>query len=151
MEKIFEIITVTRNNFLKLVDNLTVEQLNKIPEGYGNNIAWNFGHIIISQQVLCYVRAGLQSKIPVELIDKYKIGSKPEGFIDVAEIDTLKGYALSLIDVLKKDLNDKVFEAYQPIKTSVGLEFKTIEEVIPYFMQHDSMHLGYAMAMRKIV
>ncbi len=151
MEKIFEIITTTRNNFLKLVDSLTIEQLNKIPEGYNNNIAWHFGHIIVSQQTLCYVRAGLAEKMPMELIGKYKIGTKPEGFIDTAEIEILKGYLLSLIDVLKKDLSDNTFQAYQPIKTSVGLDFNSIEEVIPYFMQHDSMHLGYAMAMKKIV
>ena len=151
MEKIFEIVTTTRNNFLKLVDSLTIEQLNKIPEGYNNNIAWHFGHIIVSQQTLCYVRAGLTEKMPMELIGKYKIGTKPEGFIDAAEIETLKGYLLSLIDVLKKDLNDNAFQAYQPIKTSVGLDFNSIEEVIPYFMQHDSLHFGYASAMKKIV
>jgi hypothetical protein len=151
MEKLFDIIIVTRKNFLKLVDSLTIEQLNKIPEGYSNNIAWNFGHIIASQQTLCYVRAGLEARMPVELINKYKIGSKPEGFIDAAEIETLKGYLLSLIDVLKKDISDNAFQAYQPIKTSVGLDFNNVDEVVPYFMQHDSMHLGYAMAMKKVV
>ena len=61
MDKLFDIIHAGRVKFAELVDRLSIEELNEIPEGFNNNIAWNFGHVIISQQMLCYVRAGIPS------------------------------------------------------------------------------------------
>lgn len=59
MNEVFEFIINSRTAFIKLVDSLTIEQLNKIPDGYNNNIIWNFGHIVVSTQTLCYVRTGI--------------------------------------------------------------------------------------------
>ena len=53
-ELIFKYIRRNRELFLDLVNSLSVDQLNKIPEGFNNNIAWNFGHIVITTQALCY-------------------------------------------------------------------------------------------------
>jgi hypothetical protein len=35
---------------LKAVEQLTTEQLNKVPDGFNNNIIWNIAHLIASQQ-----------------------------------------------------------------------------------------------------
>jgi hypothetical protein len=32
----------------------TLEQLNKIPEGYNNNLIWNIAHVVVVQQMLVY-------------------------------------------------------------------------------------------------
>ena len=42
----------TRNNLIQLIDSLTTEQLNKIQEGFSNNIIWNFVHNIVTKQLL---------------------------------------------------------------------------------------------------
>jgi hypothetical protein len=149
MEKQFDVIVKTRTNFLNLVDGLTIEELNKIPQGFNNNIAWNFGHIIISQQVLCYTRAGIIPRIDESLIKKYQKGSKPESFIDVDEIEQLKKLAFSLIDDLKADRKENKFAGYEPVSTSFGVDLNNVEDAIPYFSMHDGLHLGYAMAIRK--
>src|SRR5258706_11833528 len=109
MDKQFDVIINTRNNFLKLVDSLSIEQLNKIPEGFNNNIVWNFGHIIISQQVLCYVRAGIVPRLEDIWMKKYQKGTKPENFISAEEIKHLKNYLFSLIDDLKNDMAENKF------------------------------------------
>lgn len=36
----------------------TIEQLNKVPDGFNSNIIWNVAHLIASQQNLCYMKAG---------------------------------------------------------------------------------------------
>jgi len=48
---------------LEYFDNYTLEQLNKIPEGFSNNLIWNIGHIIVTQQVLIYKLSNLQGYI----------------------------------------------------------------------------------------
>jgi DinB superfamily len=151
MEKQFDVIDKTRTNFLNLVNSLTIEQLNKIPEGFNNNIAWNFGHAIVSQQVLCYTRAGIKPRVDEALIKKYQKGSKPESFIDSEEIELLKKLLFSLIDDLQTDMKENKFGNYQPVATSFGVDLNCVEDTIPYFSMHDGIHLGYALAIRKFV
>jgi hypothetical protein len=46
MEKYFDIMQKGRMQFVHLLNGLTIEQLNKIPEGFNNNLIWNFGHLL---------------------------------------------------------------------------------------------------------
>ena len=50
MDATFKIWETNRKHYLKLIENYSLEQLNKIPEGFSNNLAWNLGHIIVAQQ-----------------------------------------------------------------------------------------------------
>jgi hypothetical protein len=72
MKKEFEISKITRNNILKAVQNLSDEQLIKIPQGYNNNILWNMGHVVGSGQKLTYGMAGMPMRVsedfPVSLL-----------------------------------------------------------------------------------
>ena len=53
----------TRTHILSVLNELSLEQLNKIPAGFNNNIAWNLGHLVAAQQGVCYVRSGLPMKV----------------------------------------------------------------------------------------
>ncbi len=151
MEKQFSIIKQTRRNFLSLVDALSIEQLNKIPAGFNNNIAWNFGHVVITQQILCYVLAGATPKIDQALIEKYRKGTKPESFIDNDEMQLLKTLSVSLIDKLEKDIKTDLFKNYKPYSTSYGFELSSINDAVKFFSVHEAMHYGVALAIKKLV
>lgn len=149
MNKLFDITYAGRRKFIELVDSLSIEQLNEVPEGFNNNIAWNFGHIVVSQQMLCYVRPGITAHIDDDLIKKYQKGAKPESFIPQNEITILKEYAISLIDQLKKDLEGDKFAGYTTFATRFGVELTCINDAIAYSATHDTLHLGYAMAIAR--
>ena len=149
MQEQFKLIRQTRKRFIELVSSLSVEQLNEIPKGMNNNIAWNFGHIVAAQQGLCNGLSGLSLNVPPDFIEGYKKGTKPEAFIPQEDIDRFKVYAVSNIDYLEKALADNIFDVYQPYVTSYGYELNNIEDAIRFFTIHDSLHLGYAMALRK--
>ncbi|MBC7887461.1 MAG: DinB family protein [Ferruginibacter sp.] len=55
-------IAATRLYFSQMVAELSVEDLNFIPGGFNNNIAWHLGHIISVQQSLCYGLSRLSFK-----------------------------------------------------------------------------------------
>ena len=151
-EHVFKYIRRNREVFLELVNGLSIEQLNKIPEGFNNNIAWNFGHIVISTQLLCYVRPNVKPGIEIPFREKYQKGSKPEGIITQEEIDALKEQLLSTINTIEQDLQKGVFKNIQPYSThTYRHEMNTIEEVLTCTLAHDSMHYGYAVAQRKRV
>lgn len=152
LDNVFKYIKRNREVFLELVNSLSIEQLNKIPEGFNNNIAWNFGHIVISTQLLCYVRPQVDVNKAIEFREKYQKGSKPESFISQEEIDELKLQILSTIDSIEQDVKMGVFKNIIPYPThTYRYEMTTIEEILTCSLAHDSMHYGYALAQKKLV
>jgi hypothetical protein len=151
MEKQFDIIRKTRQFLLKIFNELTVEEVNKIPAGFSNNIIWNFGHIIAAQQGVCYLRAGMPAHIDKAVFDKYKPDSKPEGFVDAAEIEQLKQLMVSNIDNLEEDLEQNKFVSYPAWTTRYGVEITSVEDAIQFLLFHEGLHIGYIMALRRAV
>ena len=151
MGKSIAISRQTRRNFIDLINSLSIAQLNEIPAGLNNNIIWNFGHIVVTQQILCYLLAGASPKMDQSLIEKYRKGAKPEDFVEQAEIDTLKSLAVSLLDELEVDLDTDVFSNYKSYPTSYGFELTNIDDAIEFFAVHESMHYGVALTIKKLV
>ena len=86
MEAIFKIWETSRRHYLKFFDGYTLEQLNRIPEGFSNNLIWNIGHIIVSQQSLVYRLSGLPTYVSEEMTNTYlkAIAQKIAHFIYIA-------------------------------------------------------------------
>lgn len=151
MKKQFEIVRKTRAFLITLLDGLSVEQLNKIPEGFNNNIIWNFGHVIAAQQGICYRRSGLPLRIDEQQFEQYKPGSRPEGSVGEAEIKTLKESLLTTIDQLEEDCGAGRFSAYSSWTTRYGVAVDSIEDAVAFLVFHDGLHTGYIMALRHCV
>lgn len=153
MDKIFEVIKASRKAFLSLVEDLTTEQLNKIPAGFSNNLAWQMGHLVVSQQVLCYKLSNNDYVIDPNLIDKYRNGSKPENFISAEEITQIKAYLLDTVDQLEKDLTTDKFANYTPYTISIykGYRLDKVEDAIKFIVSHDGLHYGCSLMMKKFV
>ena len=49
-----EMIAVTRGLTMGAINDLTDEQLVKVPEGFNNNILWNMGHILFYTATFVY-------------------------------------------------------------------------------------------------
>ncbi|MEN8927961.1 MAG: DinB family protein [Flavobacteriales bacterium] len=141
----------TRNNFIALIDSLTTEQLNKIPEGFSNNIIWNFAHNIVTHQLLCYNLSGNRMYVDKEMVHKYRIGTKPESLVSENEIKLLKELALDLPAKMKADLETEMFNDYKAYTTSYNVSLSNINEAIKFNNTHEGLHLGYAMSMKKLV
>lgn len=46
MQTTFEINQSSRNVLLQFLENHSLAQLNKVPEGFANNLIWNIGHVV---------------------------------------------------------------------------------------------------------
>lgn len=152
-EQVFNFIIQTRQAFIDLIDTLTVEELNQIPEGFNNNIIWNFGHIVVSTQTLCYVRTGINTDASeVKYNEDFKRESKPSRFINSEEISELKSLALSTIKAIQEDYKKGFFDKMQAFSTSTyKVEMKSIEELLITTSGHDNIHLGYALAQKRLI
>jgi len=136
---------------MNLMEGLSIETLNTIPEGFNNNIIWNFGHVIVSQQILCYKLANQPMKIDAAFIAKYSKGTKPESFIDSTELAFLKEQAVVLIDELIADVQAGILDKYDTYTTSFDVVLNEIDDAVKYVTMHEGLHLGYAMALKRIV
>jgi hypothetical protein len=151
MKQIFEFIINSRKAFIQLIDGLTIEQLNKIPDGYSNNIIWNFGHIVVSTQTLCYVRTGiLENASAVKFNDFYKKDTRPAYTVTAEEIAELKATALESIKKIEEDYANGKFGAITPFATATyGAQMNSVEEILTTTIGHDNLHYGYALALKR--
>ena len=151
MEATFNIMESNRKNILKLVENYSVEQLNKIPDGFSNNLVWNLGHIIVSQQGLVYRLSGLPYNIPDEMVLTYKNGSKPTGTTSEAEIIELKRLLFALIEQTRQDYIDGKFTSYREFVTGTGFLLTSTQDALEYNNCHEALHLGLMMNIQKFL
>jgi hypothetical protein len=147
--KQFDVIRATRNKVLEITAGLSLEEVNRIPAGMNNNIVWNLAHVIATQRNLFYVNPGL---IPTNtFIESYKVGTKPEKFVDQATYDSLRAELLSDIDKLEEDYSHHAFVNFKEFasKTYAGLVIRDVDSLITFLAMHEGLHLGYIMAMKR--
>lgn len=145
----FEILRITRKNLISLVQAHSLEQLNHIPEGFNNNLIWNFGHVLVTQQLLCYKLAGLTPLLSDEIIDRYKKGTAPTSAITKEEYQYLIEQANQLVVQAERDFLKGKFTTYNPYQASYGIELNSIEKAFAFNNIHEGLHLGYMMSLRK--
>lgn len=119
MENAFKIWKQNRNLYLDFFEKYTLEELNKIPVGFSNNLIWNIGHIIVCQQVLIYKSSNLQGYISQELVKLYKPGTKPTEKASENEIKELKKLLISLIEKTETDFYKGEFNIFND-RSSAG-------------------------------
>lgn len=151
MEATFKIWETSRNLYLNIIERYSLEQLNKIPEGFSNNLVWNLGHIIVSQQGLVYRLSGLPMKVTPEMMDNYKNGSRPTGAVSHEEVDELKVSLFSLLEKTKQDYANGLFTTYNEYTTSTGFHLASVKEAIEFNNYHEGIHLGYMMNIKKFI
>jgi len=150
MQEAIERIKNERTYILKLIEDLDAEQLNKIPVGLNNNIIWNLGHLIASQQSICYRRVGLEMFVEEKYFTAYRPGTKPNTFVDHAEIECMKKLFLTAIDKFEKDYDDGLFLNYPTWTTLYGIEINNIEDAVHFVLFHEGLHTGYIMALKRL-
>jgi hypothetical protein len=146
-----EVIRQPRLMILDIISNLNIDQLNKIPEGFNNNIIWNLGHMIATQQGICYKRSGLAIHVSDEHFEAYKSGSKPEKFVDEAGYEEIKRLMFTTLDQLVEDYNAQVFKNYDHLTTRYGVELYNVDDAIGFLPFHEGLHVGYIMSLKKLV
>lgn len=144
--------TLKSRKFLKdLLENLTLEQLNKVPEGFNNNIIWNVAHTIVTQQLLVYNLSAIPMIISDELVEMYRKGTKVERDVTQAEVDLIKGLLFSTIEKTKEDYENRVFQTYHEYTVTTKNTLTNVDEAIAFNNFHEGIHLGYVLALKRCI
>lgn len=151
MQDTFEVNRTGRKMLSSYFENYTLQQLNKIPEGFSNNLIWNLGHIVVTQQLLVYKLSGLPMAVSEEMVEKYRKGTKPEHDVTQEEANQIQALLFQTIDQLEVDYKKGIFINYQEYPTSTGYILKSTKGAIEFNNFHEGLHIGIMMSIRKFI
>ena len=151
MQKQFEILRANRILILKIIEELSLDQLNLIPEGHKNNIAWNMAHLVVTHQLLCYKNSGLNILVTEEMVEKYQKGTAPKNDMTEEEMDYVKEQLLALVDTFEEDYEANIFSEYKPYSTSMNVTLNNLNEALLFNNFHEGIHLGVILSLKKLV
>ena len=151
MKELLEVTKTSRNMVSKLIQGYTLEQLNKVPAGFNNNLIWNVAHMVVTQQLLVYKLAGLPVMVSDELIEKYKKGTKSEQDASQEEVDEILSLLHKTIEQTEKDIDANLFQNFSEYPTSTGFVLKSNFDSMSFNNFHEGIHIGVIMAIRKLV
>ena len=145
-------IDITRKNRVlmeKFLDTFTLGELNKVPEGFKNNIIWNIAHCIVTQQILIYRLSNLQMNLPQDFIARFKKGTKTEEPLNQNEVDYIRSVLFSPLDQTEKDYNAGKFKTFEDYTVSTGSKLTNVDEALAFNNFHEGIHFGYILALKK--
>lgn len=152
MHTSLQVTIASRELLQKFIENHTLEQLNTIPDGFKNNIIWNIGHVIVTQQLLAYKLSGLAMMVTDEMVAKYQKGSAPQGSVAQEEVDAIKSLLFTTITKTQEDLENGLFQNYMEYTVSTAnFTLKSIEDAMQFNNFHEGIHIGIIMQLRKFV
>ncbi|GAB5535446.1 MAG: DinB family protein [Rubricoccaceae bacterium] len=141
----------TRPLFLRLTNGLAEDDLLAVPEGFNNNILWNLGHVVVTQQLLHYGLSNLPLLVPDELVAQCRKGTSPADWDTPPDLDEIRRLMTELPRQLETDLAASRFTEFRPYMTSVGVELADLETALSFNQYHEGLHTGAILALRRAV
>ena len=141
----------TRHFVLNLMENYTYEQLTTIPDGFSNSMLWNFGHIVVVQQLLIYGLSGNDLHLDKSIVHLFKKGATGKETLSEKEFEDLKTQSLELVNQLEKDYERICKTDYTQFMTGLNVELNSIDEAIEFNNIHEAVHIGVMMGIGKLV
>lgn len=151
MDKHFEDLVVIRKNFIDYLHKYDLRNLTKIPEGFQNHIFWNCAHALVTQQLMTYYLSSNQMLVDNDWVMRYKKGTFGDQNVTEDDVRLLIKLLQTTQVQLKKDYNSEKLSYFKPYETSFGIHLETIEDAIRFNVLHESLHLGYTMALVKSI
>jgi hypothetical protein len=151
MKKEIEYLKKTLVHILSKISGLSMEQLNKVPEGLTLNIVWNIAHLLGAQQMITYLPTGNPMLISKRLFTDYLPGTLPKGFVSQNEFDGIVQQFIPVLDQFSSDYEAKKFETFSPFNNSYGINHTNIDDAILFTIFHEGLHYGVINTLIKLV
>lgn len=143
---LFTQLAFVRGQTLKLMDGVTEEIADQIPEGFRNTIRWNLGHIYVVLERFAFQYMGLPQHLPNGFKEQFEYGTSPTNKPDSIPVPTLQELEILLKEqgerirkVLEHRLQEKIVPPYT---TSAGITLGTPEQFLSFNLYHEGMHIS---------
>lgn len=151
MEKYFEDLAVIRGHFIDFLNQYDLQRLVFIPMGFKNHIFWNIAHALVTQQLMTNYLSDRPMLVDNEWVSRFKKGTFGSPDVDQSEVEQLIELLQISQERLRKDYFSENLNQFKGLDTSFGINLIEIEDAIRYNNLHESLHLGYIMALSKSI
>lgn len=151
MQKELELIQYVRTCILQLTEGLSVAQMNLVPDKMKNNLIWNIGHLVFTQQMLCYKLGGLTPTIDMEYFAQFAPDTIPQRIYDEEDIHIIKKAFLLAFEQLSSDVKSEKLNNYTAWILPTGIAINSIEDAMATNAIHEGRHFGVAISLVKLV
>lgn len=142
---LFNQMAFVRNQTLNLLDGVTEEMADRVPEGFRNTIRWNLGHIYVVLERFAFQYLGLPQHLPEGFKEQFEYGTSPLNTVSIRiptllELENLlKAQQVRIHEILADRLEEKIIPPYT---TSAGMTLETPEQFLSFNLYHETMHLS---------
>lgn len=147
----FDICLKNRNILDGFLNQFSLDKLNKIPDGFSNNLIWNIAHVIVTQQLLVYGNSQLPMLVSDEMVAKYRKGTKAEHDVNQEEVNEIRSLLFSTLEKTQDDYFNGHFKNYIEYTVSTKSTLTNVEEALEFNNFHEGIHLGYILALKKSI
>ncbi|MFC0187388.1 DinB family protein [Fictibacillus aquaticus] len=136
-----------RHNTLSVVEGVTEEMADIVPEGFNNNIRWQLGHIYLDQYDWLYHKINEDSPVPKHYRELFGYGTRPSDWkLSPPTLDELKNRLADQVDHIKEHFGRRLDEE---LESPAELGMNTFAEILPRTFYHEGMHTGHIIALKK--
>jgi uncharacterized damage-inducible protein DinB len=135
-----------RGYLIGVVENVSEEEAEIIPDGFNNNIRWNLGHIYLDQFLWIQAVTREKSDVPEQFKSWFGYGTSPNDFTsNTPSLEELKGLLKEQPRKIKEIYGSRLEEEFTPIEMGIF----TIEQVLSRTIFHEGMHLQAIIDLKK--
>ncbi|WP_342570062.1 DinB family protein [Paenibacillus sp. FSL R5-0749] len=124
-----------------------------IPTGLKNNIKWNLGHMYVIHEKFAFQLSGEETKYPAHFSKLFDPGTKPSDWnIEPPTMAQLIDLLTEQIERVETILLGKLKEEINPhYKSSTGLTFTNVEQLLSFLIYHEAMHFATIKNIKSII
>ena len=131
--------------------DVTTEQLHLAPAGFGSSLAWHVGHVAVTTTLLTHARCGAPLIFDAEVVDQFRKGTSAADVPASYDLAALTNMLESSVDQIEEDAAAGAFDSFEAYETSAGVPLASIEQAVNFLAVHDGIHVGYIMALKRVV
>ena len=152
---LFNQLSFVRNQTLKMMAGITEEIADHNPDGFGNTIRWQLGHIYVVLERIAFKSIELPMHLPEGYKEQFETGTSPLNGSYSGSVPTLQELESLLREqpirihaALIHRLQEKVGTPYT---TSAGMTLETPEQFLTFSLYHEGMHFSTIKLYKKLL
>lgn len=150
-EMLFQQMEFVRMRTLAALDATSEEIADGQPEGFANNIRWNFGHIYVAQENLIHRFIGLEPQLSDEYKSWFNGGTSPNSWTTTPPtLEEIRSKLAEQTDRIQETIQGRLDEkGGKPFNLGNGIVLTTLAEVLNFSIWHEGLHQGTITAMQR--
>ncbi|WP_145047746.1 DinB family protein [Paenibacillus xylanexedens] len=142
-----------RRQAVDYVRNINDSASEIIPTGLKNNIKWNLGHMYVIHEKFAFQLTGEETKYPANFNTLFDPGTKPSDWnIEPPSLSQIIDLLTEQMERVESILLSKMKEEINPhYKSSTGLIFTNVEQLLGFLIYHEAMHFATIKNMKSII